>query len=77
MAAFRQDLFYAFRSLRQQPAFTAMAVVMLALGIGATVAIFALVFAVLFKPLPFADPDRLMLVHLISPDRDARGTSPE
>ncbi len=76
MAAFRQDLFYAARSLRQQPAFTAMAVGMLALGIGATVAIFALVNAVILKPLPFADPDRLMLVHLISPGRDDGGPRP-
>ena len=61
---------YAVRSLRQQPAFTAMAVAMLAIGIGATVAMFSLTFAVLLKPLPFADPDRLMLVHLLAPGRD-------
>ena len=41
------------RSLRKQPAFTAIAVAMLAIGIGATVAIFSLTFAVLYKPLPF------------------------
>ncbi len=71
MAAFRQDFTYAARFLRKQPAFTAMAVAMLALGIGATVAIFALVNAVILKPLPFEDPDRLMLVHLLSPAREA------
>jgi putative ABC transport system permease protein len=70
MAAFRQDLVYATRFLRMQPAFTAMAVAMLALGIGATVAIFALVNAIILKPLPFTDPDRLMLVHLLSPSRN-------
>jgi putative ABC transport system permease protein len=68
MAALRQDVFYGVRSLRKQPAFTAMAIVMLALGIGATVAIFSLANAVMLKPLPFADPDRLMLVHLLAPE---------
>jgi putative ABC transport system permease protein len=73
MSALRQDLGYAVRSLRKQPAFTAVAVVMLAIGIGATVAILSLTVAVLFKPLPFQDPGQLMLVHLLSPDRDAPG----
>ena len=67
MGAFRHDLFYAARSLRKHLAFTTTAVTMLGLGIGASVAIFALVNAVLLKPLPFADPDRLMLVHLVGP----------
>ena len=56
MSTFGQDLRYAMRSLGKQPAFTAVAVAMLAIGIGATVAIFALTFAVLYKPLPFPDP---------------------
>ena len=75
MAAIRQDLSYALRSLGKQPGFTAMAVLMLAIGIGANVAIFSLVNAVLLKPLPFASPDRLMMVHLLMPDREAPGTS--
>ena len=75
MAAFRQDVLYAVRSLGRQPAFAAVAVLMLAIGTGATVAIFSLTFSVLYKPLPFADPDRLMLVHLLAPDRDAPGTA--
>jgi putative ABC transport system permease protein len=70
MAAFRQDVAYALRSLRKQPGFTVTVVLMLALGIGANVAIFSLVNAVILKPLPFADPDRLMLVHMSAPDHD-------
>ena len=77
MAALRQDLAYAFRSLRKQPGFTATAVLMLAIGIGANVAIFSLVHAVLVRPLPFADPDRLMLVHLRGPDLRVSGHVPE
>jgi predicted permease len=55
-----QDLHFAFRQLRRSPGFTLTAVLMLALGIGASVAIFAFVDAALIKPLPYQDPTRLV-----------------
>ena len=75
MPAIRQDLAYAVRAFLKQPGFAVMAILMLGLGIGANVAIFSLANAVLLKPLPFAEPGRLTIVHLLAPDRDTPGTT--
>ena len=62
------DLRFALRSLRNSPGFATVTVLTLALGIGATVAIFSLVNTALLKPLPYAQPDRLARLYVEAPN---------
>ena len=71
-----QDLKHAFRMFRQNRAFTAAAIAALALGIGANTAIFSVVSAVLLKPVPFPDPDRVVLFMNTSPQGSGPAASP-
>jgi putative ABC transport system permease protein len=58
------DLRYSFRELRKRPAFTATAILSLALGIGATTAVFSVIYAVLINPFPYRDANRLTAIQL-------------
>ena len=62
MRLLTQDLKYAIRTLTRTPVFTLSVILVLALGIGATTAIFSLVDATLLRPLPYAEADRLMMI---------------
>lgn len=73
MDAILRDVKYGLRVLLRNPSFTAIALLTLALGIGANTAIFSVINAVLWKPLPFKQPERLVQVNLTLPPSESRG----
>ena len=76
MSNLLSDLKYGLRLLLSARRVTIVAILSLALGIGATTAIFTVVNAVLLRPLPFADPERLVAVWETSPESDRRWVAP-
>src|SRR5213079_3063957 len=64
-----QDMMHSLRQLRLNPAFVAIAICVIALGIGVNTAMFSVVDAVILKPLPYANPERLVMLWETRPDR--------
>jgi predicted permease len=80
LETFAQDVRFALRLIRRAPGFAAVAVLTVALGIGVNAAIFTIVNAVLLKPLPYAEPHRLVRAYLVNPTQeiaDGRLSVPE
>jgi predicted permease len=72
-----QDARYAVRGMRKRPRFTILAVATLALGIGVNVASLAVAYGILLRPLPYAEPSRIVILNLLFSDGGDLGFSPE
>src|SRR5215471_4461441 len=66
----RRDFQYAFRMIRRKPGFALMTILTMAIGIGATTAVFAVFDRAILRPLPFAEPDRLVHISEMRPDKE-------
>jgi putative ABC transport system permease protein len=75
MTGFVQDVRYALRALARAPGFSAVAILTLALGIGATTIVYSLVDGILLKPLPIADPGRVVLARTLATDKSEMSVS--